>query len=170
MQRLNCLAEKPLFMPKEYAFITRWQIRAPLPVVWDTIHDSVQWPSWWKGVLDVKELHSGAVNGIGSVREYTWKSVLPYRLVFNMKLTAVQPYQYLRGEAFGELEGMGEWFLEEKEGITQIQYNWNVFTNKAWMNTLSFILKPVFEYNHNIVMAWGAKGLAKKLNADLISY
>lgn len=157
-------------MAKEYAFVTRWQIRAPLPLVWETIYDSVQWPYWWKGVLHVKELEEGVQNGIGSVREYTWKSVLPYKLVFNMQLTAVDPYKYMQGKAFGELEGMGEWFFEEKGGVTYIQYNWNVFTNKTWMNALHFLLKPAFAYNHNIIMAWGAKGLAKKLDAQLISY
>lgn len=40
-------------MAKAYAFITRWQVRAPLPEVWDLIYDSVQWPQWWKGVLAV---------------------------------------------------------------------------------------------------------------------
>ena len=76
----------------------------------------------------------------------------------------------MKGKAFGELEGEGEWFFEEKNGITQVQYHWSVFTNKAWMNYLSFLLKPVFKYNHDIVMSWGAKGLAKKLQAKLISY
>jgi hypothetical protein len=38
------------------------------------------------------------------------------------------------------------------------------------MNYLSFLLKPAFNYNHDVVMNWGAKGLAKKLNAELISY
>jgi hypothetical protein len=31
-------------------------------------------------------------------------------------------------------------------------------------------MKPLFKYNHDVVMKWGAKGLAKKLNAELISF
>jgi hypothetical protein len=34
------------------------------------------------------------------------------------------------------------------------------------MNYLSFILKLVFQYNHHIIMRWGAKNLAKKLDAN----
>ena len=76
----------------------------------------------------------------------------------------------MRGEAFGELEGVGLWMLEEKNGITYIQYNWDVFTNKRWMNYFSFLLKPLFKYNHDVVMRWGAEGLAKMLDAELVSY
>ena len=74
----------------------------------------------------------------------------------------------LKGIAFGELEGQGEWTFNEQNGIIQIQYNWDIHTEKAWMNYLSFLLKPAFWYNHNVVMHWGAVGLAKKLNAKLV--
>jgi hypothetical protein len=36
------------------------------------------------------------------------------------------------------------------------------------MNTFSFLLRPVFALNHNIVMYWGGKGLAKKLGTTLL--
>ncbi len=157
-------------MATQYAFITRWQIKAPLTQVWDAIHDSLEWPQWWKGVVKVSELEKGDADGIGGVREYTWRSILPYQLAFKMRLTELEKYKRMKGEAFGELEGEGEWFFEEKNGITYIQYNWTVFTNKTWMNYLSFILKPAFNYNHDVVMSWGAKGLAKKLNAELLAY
>ena len=157
-------------MATQYAFVTRWQIKAPLTQVWDVIHSSLEWPSWWKGVEKVVELEKGDTEGIGGVREYTWRSILPYNLAFNMRLTEYEEHKHMKGEAFGELEGEGEWLFEEKEGITYVQYNWTVFTNKAWMNYLAFILKPAFNYNHDVVMSWGAKGLAKKLNAELISY
>ncbi len=157
-------------MATEYAFVTKWQIKAPLPDVWEAIYHSLDWPHWWKGVEKVVELEKGNEDGIGSVREYTWKSILPYQLAFNMRLTELEKHKRMKGLAFGELEGEGEWFFEEKDGITYIRYHWTVFTNKTWMNTLAFILKPAFNYNHDVVMSWGAKGLAKKLDAELVSY
>lgn len=156
-------------MPQRYAFTTHWQIKAPLQDVWQAIYHSLEWPEWWKGVEAVKAISEGDEEGIGGVREYTWRSILPYRLTFRMRLVAIQPYQYLKGEAFGELEGTGEWFFEERKGITYVQYNWTVVTNKAWMNGMAFLLKPLFRYNHNVVMRWGAEGLAKKLGAELVS-
>lgn len=157
-------------MPQKYSFTTNWQFRASLPAVWNAIHQSLEWPEWWKGVLSVRELEKGDEDGVGGVREYTWRSALPYRLCFNMRLTDIVTHRYLRGEAYGELEGTGEWFFEENDGITYVKYNWTVFTNKAWMNYCSFFLKPAFNYNHDVVMRWGAEGLAKKLGAELISY
>jgi hypothetical protein len=158
-----CIMEK-------YAFVTRWQIRAPLQQVWDAIYESTEWPGWWKGVLDVQVVDKGDENGVNGIRTYTWKSVLPYKISFQMKLVEKDAPKHMSGVAFGELEGRGEWFVEQRGDITYVQYNWDVFTNKAWMNYLSFILKPAFQYNHYVVMSWGAKGLAKKLNAELVSY
>lgn len=76
----------------------------------------------------------------------------------------------MQGIASGELEGVGEWIFEEKDGITSIQYYWNVKTTLKWMNKVAFIMKPLFKFSHNLVMKWGAKGLAKKLDAPLIAY
>jgi hypothetical protein len=157
-------------MPSQYSFVTKWQLQAPLEDVWNTIYNSLEWPTWWKGVLTVKELAIGDVNALNSIMAYTWKSVLPYQLTFNMKLTECVPHKRLAGVAFGELEGNGLWLFEHKDGITYVQYNWNVITNKWWMNVFAFILKPAFNYNHNVVMRWGAQGLSKKLQAPLLSY
>ena len=157
-------------MPQQYSFITKWQIKAPVQSVWDAIFYSKEWPNWWKGVVAVKELEPNDAAGLNGISEYTWKSALPYTLSFNMKLLERDELKRLYGEAFGELEGNGTWLFEEKDGISYVQYNWNVYTNKAWMNYLSFVLKPAFRYNHDVVMRWGAEGLAKKLNATLLKY
>ena len=156
-------------MSEKYSFVTRWQIRAPIEKVWNAIYESTEWPHWWKGVLNVKVIKENDAHGVNGVREYTWKSVLPYLLKFKMRLTEREDPKHMRGEAFGELEGVGIWMLEEKNGITYVQYNWDVFTNKRWMNYFSFLLKPLFKYNHDVVMRWGAEGLAKMLDAELVS-
>lgn len=156
-------------MKQQYSFITKWAIEAPLKNVWDAIYESTAWPQWWKGVKAVEVIKEGDENGIGGIRRYTWGSVLPYTLSFNMELKERKNFSYMCGVAFGELEGMGEWLFREENGVTYVQYNWNVHTAKAWMNYLSFLLKPAFKYNHDVVMRWGAEGLAKKLDAKLIS-
>ena len=157
-------------MENDYSFMTRWQIAAPLSEVWNLIYESDDWPGWWKGVKRVKIIRENDTNGINGVREYTWKSALPYKLSFQMKLVEKVDKKLLRGVAFGELEGDGTWHFEEENGVTKVQYNWNVKTTKSWMNYFAFILKPLFKLNHDIVMRWGAEGLAKKLDAKLVSY
>jgi hypothetical protein len=153
----------------DYSFVTHWQIAAPVKEIWESIYESVDWPKWWKGVERVKIIKENDANGINGIREYTWKSALPYSLSFQMKLVEKIDYKLLKGVAFGELEGDGTWKFAEENEITKVQYTWNVKTNKPWMNYFAFILRPMFKLNHDIVMKSGAKCLAKKLNAKLIS-
>jgi uncharacterized membrane protein len=152
-----------------YKFITQWEIEAPINDVWYSIHESADWPTWWKGVQQVKIIAENDASGINGIREYTWKSALSYKLSFKTKLVEKEDFKFLKGIAFGELEGEGIWHFTEEKGKTKVQYNWNVQTNKVWMNYFSFILKPLFKINHDIIMKWGADGLAKKLGAKLIS-
>ncbi len=156
-------------MNTHYTFITRWQIKAPLKDVWGAIYAAEQWPQWWHGVVAVDEIRAGNSRGIGGVKKYTWKSALPYKLSFYMELTDRVDHRSLMGRAYGELEGHGTWDFEENDGITKITYYWDVVTNKKWMNLFSFLLKPLFRYNHDVIMKRGARGLARLLQARLIS-
>ncbi len=151
-----------------YSFITTWKIKAPLARVWDLLYKQEDWPSWWKGVMEVKPLQGGNNTDIGKKIRYTWKSFVPYTLSFDMTSVSIIPHSYMEGHASGELEGVGKWYFEEENGITTIQYTWEVNTTKKWMNVLTPVLKPAFKWNHDVVMRWGAEGLAKKLNAELL--
>lgn len=155
-------------MAVQYSFVTRWQLKAPLQDVWDAIYNSLEWPKWWRGVESVIEIEKNDASGINGVRKYTWKSVLPYSLTFNMKLTEIEPLKRLKGVAFGELEGDGEWLFKQENGIVYVQYNWNVVATKKWMNNLAFLLRPFFVICHNTVMHWGGKCLAKKSGTHLL--
>ena len=155
-------------MPEQYSFVTNWELKASLEDVWETIYNSLEWPEWWKGVQSVVEIQPNDESGVNGIRTYTWKSALPYKLIFSMQLTEKEPLKRLKGVAFGELEGTGEWLFSEHNGIVHVQYNWNIITTKKWMNTFAFLLKPVFKFNHNVVMHWGGEGLAKKLGTTLL--
>lgn len=147
----------------EYAFLTCWKIRAPIEQVWQLIHDSEDWPGWWRGVEKVVCLERGDAEGIGAVLRYTWKSSLPYRLAFNMRATRIEAPFVLEGEAFGELQGHGRWTLAQEGEWTSVRYEWKVRTTLLWMNVMAPLLKPIFRWNHDVVMHWGCEGLAKRL-------
>jgi uncharacterized protein YndB with AHSA1/START domain len=152
-----------------YSFVTKWKVKAPVEQVWEALYNQEDWPNWWKGVKQVKIIAEGDKNNIGKKAFYTWKSALPYTLSFTMESVFIQPYDVMEGKAYGELEGIGVWTFVEKDGTTYVQYNWDVNTTKGWMNFLAPILKPVFTWNHNVIMKWGANGLAKKLNTSVES-
>jgi hypothetical protein len=152
----------------KYEFETIWRFKSPLEPVWEMIYHSERWPSWWKGVERVEVVKEGGEDGIGSIYRYTWKSKLPYRLTFEMQLKRVEPMRIIEGVALGELSGKGLWQLSSDGEITTARYDWQVETTKRWMNLLTPIARPLFKWNHDVVMGWGAKGLAKRLGVELI--
>ena len=87
----------------QYEFVTVWRVQAPLEQVWDLIFHSENWAEWWRGVEKVEKLKDGDANHIGAIHRYTWKSKLPFRLIFEMKSTRVLPMSLIEGEAIGEL-------------------------------------------------------------------
>lgn len=151
-----------------YEFETIWRVYAPIETVWNEIYYSEKWPEWWPGVENVQELRKGDDLGIGSIRRYTWKSKLPYKLTFDVETVRVQPPKILEGRAFGELEGSGFWTLIEDNDTTVARYDWRVSTKKTWMNYLAPLARPIFKWNHDIVMSWGARGLEKRLGARVV--
>ena len=154
---------------KAYEFVTVWRVKAPIESIWNEIYHSSEWPAWWKGVESVVEVRKGDERGVGSIHRYTWKSKLPYRLSFDMQTIRIEPPQLLEGIAIGELEGRGLWQLSTDGSETIVRYDWNVETTKRWMNLLAPIARPVFEWNHNVVMNWGAEGLGKRLGVSVIA-
>ena len=154
--------------PAHFLFITNWEIKAPLERVWEMIDKTEDWPDWWKGFEQAEIIETGNANDIGKIIHYKVKSFLPFALSFDLKTTTKEKYKRITGSATGDLEGIGEWTFEERNDITYIQYRWDVTSTKKIVNFLSPVLRWFFEYNHSLVMHWGAKRLAKRLQAPLL--
>lgn len=153
----------------EYSFVTIWRIDAPIEKVWNALRDFKRMPSWWKYVQSVVELEPGDENGVGSLVRIVWTSALPYKLRFDTRTTRAQKPRLIELDAMGELNGTGRWQLSEEDGVTVVRYDWNVSTTKQWMNLLAPLLRPVFEWNHDILMNEGGRSLARLLNARLLN-
>lgn len=153
----------------DYAFLTTWLLDSPRDPVWAAIHDQARWPQWWRGVEEAAELRAGDEDGVGAVSRMAWRSVLPYRVRFEVTTTRIEYPELMEGRAVGDLEGLGRWRLYEESGVTAVLYEWNVATGKAWMNGLAPLLRPVFEWNHDWVMARGGEGIAALLGCRLLA-
>jgi hypothetical protein len=153
----------------DYRFLTTWLLEAPRADVFQAIWDSERWPSWWRGVESVVKVEPGDEEGVGSLGRYVWKSRLPYRLEFEMRTTRVERPALMEGSADGELAGTGRWRLFEDDGVTAVVYEWNVHTTAAWMNRLAPVARPVFAWNHDVVMRWGGEGMARLLGGRLLA-
>jgi hypothetical protein len=152
-----------------YAFLTAWRLAAEREAVFDVIHASERWPEWWDGVERVVKLEEGDADGRGSLGSYRWRSALRYGLEFEMRITRVDRPHRMDGEAVGELTGTGSWRLYEDDGATAVLFEWHVQTTRWWMNALAPVARPVFRWNHDRLMRAGARGLARRLGAELLS-
>jgi hypothetical protein len=152
---------------EHYSFVTTWRFRHPVPVVWPLIKDIAHWPDWWKGVTSVDVKKEGEPDGCGKCAAITWRSVLPYSLSFELEVTSIIEFKKIVGYTTGELQGKGTWdFFAEENNCSSLCFYWDVNTTIPWMNTLAPVLKPVFKWNHDIVMKWGEEGLNQKLLTD----
>ena len=151
-----------------YTFITTWIVDAPRADVWRAIYDIERWPEWWRGVRKVQQLEEGDAAGIGALYRHEWRSVIPYPVRFDARITRIEPLDLIEADAHGELAGVGRWrFFGERE--TTITYEWNVRTTQRWMNLAAPLARPIFRWNHNVVMHQGGEGLAHLLGAQLLA-
>ncbi len=153
----------------QFQFVTEWRIEAPIQEVCDAISQCRHWPAWWRGVEKVEEFVPGGENGVGSLRRFTWRGPLPYRLTFDIEVTHAIPLTLVEGRASGEVEGIGRWHFADEGMVTVVRYEWQVRTNRRWMNIIAPIARPVFKWNHDQIMRQGAEGMACLLNTRLVS-
>lgn len=146
-----------------YEFVTHWTIPADIERVWSELMAPEDWPVWWRGVERVELVRAGRPDGVGTIRSYTWRSRLPYRLTFTLETTRVEPHVLIEGRASGELEGIGRWRLTRAEGVTEVRYDWKVTPTKRWMRLAEPIARPLFRWNHDVVMEWGRQGLLRRV-------
>jgi hypothetical protein len=152
-----------------YEFLTTWLLEAPRERVWEVIYDQESWPEWWRGVEEVEEIRPGNDGKLGAVSRMVWKSLLPYRIEFEVTTTDIDRPRLLQADAIGELAGIGRWRLFEQDGVTAVLYEWNVSTTRPWMNLLAPVARPVFEWNHDWVMSHGGTGMARLLGCRLLA-
>lgn len=152
----------------DYRFATQWDIDAPTTRVWAEIERPENWAEWWPGLVGVREVEAGDALGIGAVKEFEFKSFLPYTLSFRGRITEVVPPRLFRIAAVGELEGSGTYELRDTGAGTKATLTWEVRTTKTWMNFLAPVAAPLFRWNHDQLMEKGGQGLGRKLGANVV--
>jgi hypothetical protein len=153
-----------------YRFVTVSEIAVPVERAWAEVSRPDRWATWWPGLIAVKEIESGDADSIGALEEFTFKSRLPYTLVFRGRITRIDPLRRMDVEAVGELEGVAVYQLEDLGASTRMTLTWTVRTTKPWMNILAPVARPFFAWNHDVLMKAGARGLARKLGSEVTRF
>jgi uncharacterized protein YndB with AHSA1/START domain len=149
----------------EFNLITNWTLAAPREAVWRELTKPEDWPAWWRAVEHVELLDAGDADGVGALRRMTWRTALPYSLTFDMRTVRVEPMSVIEGRAEGELSGVGRWTVDGGRDKTHVRYDWRVEVTQPWMRFVAPLARPVFAWNHGVVMGWGGEGLARRLAA-----
>jgi hypothetical protein len=148
----------------EYLFVTEWRVEATVEEVSAILSDPLGLVRWWPSVyLDVREIEHGSADGTGRVVELLTKGRLPYRLRWRFRVTeSRRPYGFSL-EAWGDFVGRGVWTFTQDGAFTNIVYDWKILAQKPLLRRLSFLMKPLFAWNHRWAMARGEESLRAEL-------
>ena len=152
-------------MAPEYAFLTRWRLRATAQEVFDVLADPFGLARWWPSVyLDVKELAPpDPTTGAGRVVGLVTKGWLPYTLRWSFKVTESRGDEGFTLVADGDFVGTGVWTLEQQGDIVSVKYDWRIRADKPLLRYGTFAFRPIFGANHRWAMARGQESLRLEL-------
>lgn len=157
-----------------FVLVSRWRLQADAGAVWQLLTDVEAWPSWWRYVRAARRIERAPTSPLGDVVELDWGSALPYGLRLAVTTEVAERPHRLQGRARGDLRGSGTWVLEpvpaagpQHASAVDVTYRWEVELERPWMRALSFLLRPLFEWNHFVVMRAGAQGMAQRLGSPL---
>ncbi len=142
----------------DYHFVTRWKIEGRAEDIFEILKDGERYQDWWRPAY----LSSERI-GEKKVRARV-RALLPYTLEFTTELVREERPLELELRSTGELEGKGVWRLRPNGAITEVEFYWDVRANKPLLRWLSFLLKPLFRWNHDWVMSTGEARLQEKVN------
>jgi polyketide cyclase/dehydrase/lipid transport protein len=148
----------------EFSIPTVWRLKAKAADVYTILNDPEEFVRWWPEVyLGVEVLRESDATGKGRIVKFVTKGKLPYHLSWQAELVGCRPPDRMSIRATGDLDGRGEWRLDQQGEWLEISYDWTVVVRQLWMVLLSPILKPVFVWNHRWAMQRGFEGLQREV-------
>ena len=141
--------------------MTRWRVWGTLDEVAGVLSDPLGLPQWWPSVyLDVRVREPGdEKTRVGARIELFTKGFLPYTLRWQCVITASDYPHGFALQAEGDVAGTGVWTLVQDGPEVLVTFEWRVRANKPLLQHLSFLLRPIFAWNHAWAMARGGDGL-----------
>jgi Polyketide cyclase / dehydrase and lipid transport len=151
-----------------FILTSRWRLDATDPDrVWQLLTDVEAWPRWWRHVRRSQVTRRGSANHVGDIATIDLRSALLYAVRVRVTTTLAEPTRQLEGRTEGDLQGHGTWLIEAADDAVDVTYRLDMVLHRPWMRALSFLLRPLFEWNHFAVMRDGARGMARALGARL---
>jgi hypothetical protein len=151
----------------DYHFVTVWTLAdTTCEEVSAVLGDAADLARWWPSVyLKVTVTDPGGPNGVGKRVALFTKGFLPYRLRWNFVVTETREPHGFTLEADGDFVGRGVWTFTQDGRNVLATYDWKIRAEKGLLRRLSFVMKPVFSWNHRWAMRQGYESLVRELSA-----
>lgn len=145
----------------QYRFVTHWRIpNASIEEVATILEDVEQLSAWWPTVyLSVKMLEPGGPGGVGKDVELLTKGWLPYKLRWSFVVSESNSPHGFTIQARGDFGGTGKWKLVQDASDATVEYDWQITVPKPLIRRLTWLLRPIFSWNHRWAMDQGEKSL-----------
>lgn len=149
----------------EYHFITKWELAdTTCQEISDVLGDADGLKRWWPSVyLDVKVTEPGDAKGVGKLVQLYTKGWLPYTLKWQFRVIENREPFGFTIQAIGDFKGFGIWTFEQQGNRVAVTYDWKIKAEKGMLKTFSFLMKPIFRWNHH----WAMKKGLESLNLEL---
>ena len=140
----------------DYVFITRWQVEGKADGAYQILTDVPGYLRWWSDVyLAVEKTTPAAHDGLGETHRLLTRGKLPYRLRWSARIIETRRPTAFTIEATGDFVGRGVWSFDERAKHLDITFDWRLRAEKPLLKSLSFLLKPLFRWNHRWAMTRG---------------
>ena len=149
-----------------YRFTDDWYLAAGPVVTRDVLRRVEDWPTWWPSCLSVVPVRP-RVPGATEASRYTFQTRLPYQMVFQADVVHDEPMA-VETVVVGRVHGVGGWQVTPTEGGSRVHFDWSVDPQVLWMRALSPLARPMFVWNHQALMAEGARALANRLGVEML--
>ncbi|MEX1178668.1 MAG: SRPBCC family protein [Nitriliruptor sp.] len=153
-----------------YRFVTDMRFAAPARAVYRSIVEPERWLAGWADAVTVRRTDRGDHDGRGASFEATVRAPVGYRLSARIETVAAERPRCLQMRASGDLDGTGTWRLRDHPDGTDVRFTWDVRTRERWMNLLTPVARPVFEWSHGVVMRHATEAAARDLGAELLLF
>jgi Polyketide cyclase / dehydrase and lipid transport len=168
--RASRLAPSPLVFTcavpaNDYVFVTHWRVKGRAEDAYEILTDVPGYLRWWPDVyLEVTPLTAAGKDGLGQSYRLLTRGKLPYRLRWDAQIVQTRRPHGFTIEATGDFVGRGIWIITERPNDLKISFDWRLQAEKPLLKYLSFLLKPLFRWNHGWAMARGEEGLRGELS------
>jgi hypothetical protein len=148
----------------DYRIATTWLVRARMEELCEVFLDAAGIGRWWRAAfLDVAEVRGGDARGVGRVLRLHTKGWLPYTLVLHAEVLACDLERGFSLRTWGDFVGSCVCRAEAGDGRVRLDFDWRVRAEKRVLRRWSWLLKPLFTWNHRWVMRQGRRGLGTEL-------